>query len=60
MIGTTVEPSHEPPHERKGIGTCHTEKHKWRKNNKAKGEEEGEMAERTSTKEKLNAPVNHD
>ena len=25
MTETTVQPSHEPPHERKGTGTRHTE-----------------------------------
>ena len=25
MTGTTVQPSHEPPQERKGTGTHHTE-----------------------------------
>ena len=28
MTGTTVQPSHEPPHERKGTGTRRTEKKK--------------------------------
>ena len=32
MTGRTAQPSHEPPHERKGTGTHHTEKHQWRKN----------------------------
>ena len=31
MTGTTAQPSREPPHERKGTGTHHTEKHQWRK-----------------------------
>ena len=26
MTGTTAQPSHEPPHQRKGTGTRHTEK----------------------------------
>ena len=26
MSGTTVQPSHEPPHQRKGTGTRHTDK----------------------------------
>ena len=32
ITGTMAQPSHEPPHERKGTGTRHTEKHQWRKN----------------------------
>ena len=35
MNGTTAQPSHEPPHQRKGTGTRHTEKHQWRKTNNA-------------------------
>ena len=42
MTGTTAQPSHEPPHERKGTGTRHTENISGEKNNKAKGEERGE------------------
>ena len=44
MTGTTAQPSHEPPQERKGTGTRHTEKHQGeKKTNKAfKGEGEGE------------------
>ena len=26
MTGTTAQPSHEPPHQRKGTGTRHTDK----------------------------------
>ena len=37
MTGTIVQPSHEPPHERKGTGTRHTEKHQWRKNQQSLG-----------------------
>ena len=33
--GTTAQPSHEPPHERKGTGTRHTENISGEKNNKA-------------------------
>ena len=32
MDGTTVQPSNEPPHERKQTGTRHTEKYQWREN----------------------------
>ena len=32
MAGTTAQPSHEPPHERKQTGTSHTEKYQWREN----------------------------
>ena len=32
MTGTTAQPSHEPPHQRKGIGTRHTEKTSVEKN----------------------------
>ena len=28
MTGTTVQPNHEPPHERKGTGTRRTDKKK--------------------------------
>ena len=43
MTGTTAQPSHEPPHERKGTGTRHTEKHQGEKKpTKPKGEGEGE------------------
>ena len=42
ITGTTVQPSHEPPHERKGTDTCLTEKHQWKKTNKAYGEGGGE------------------
>jgi len=42
MTGTTALPSHEPPHERKGKGTRHTENISGEKANKALGEGEGE------------------
>ena len=43
MTGTTAQPSHEPPQERKGTGTRHTEKHQGEKKpTKPKGEGEGE------------------
>ena len=35
MTGTTAQPSHEPPHERKGTGTRQTENISGEKNNKA-------------------------
>ena len=35
MNGTTAQPSHEPPPQRKGTDTRHTEKHQWRKTNNA-------------------------
>ena len=71
MTGATAQPSHEPPHKRKGTGTCPTGKtpvEKKGNNNKNNAEgEEGrkKMAERTSLAEKtqhggkLNAPMNH-
>ena len=31
MTGAMAQPSHEPPHKRKGTGTCPTGKHQWRK-----------------------------
>ena len=46
MTGTTAQPSHEPPHERKGTSTRHTEKkHQWRKPTKARGRGGGEEEE---------------
>ena len=42
MTGTTVQPSHEPPQERKGTGTHHTENISGEKANKALGERGGE------------------
>ena len=61
MTGTTVQPSHEPPHERKGTGTLHTEKHQWRKNQQSLGGGGGreKMADRTQHEGKLNAQMNH-
>jgi len=37
MTGTTAQPSHEPPHERKGTGTCHTENISGEKNQQSLG-----------------------
>ena len=61
MTGTTAQPSHEPPHERKGTGTRHTEKTPVEKNQQSLGgEREGKkMADRTQHEGKLNAPMNH-
>ena len=64
MTGTTAQPSHEPPHERKGTGTHHTGTHQWRRQQQQQslGRRGGRMAERTSSAEKtqhegnLNAP----
>ena len=42
MNGTTAQPSHEPPHQRKGTDTRHTEKHQWRKPAMPRGRAEGE------------------
>ena len=62
MTGTTAQPSHEPPHKRKGTGTHHTGKISGEKNNNKAYGDEGGMAERTSSAEKnqhegnLNAP----
>ena len=52
MTGTTAQPSHEPPQERKGTGTRHTEKKKknigGEKPTKPRGRGEGKkMADRT-------------
>ena len=49
MIGTTVEPSHEPPHERKG----------GEKTTKPRGRRRGKWLKEPSTEKKLNAPMNH-
>ena len=40
MVGTTAQPSHEPPHERKQTGTRVTEKYQWGKNH-WEGDENG-------------------
>ena len=49
MTGTTVQPSHEPPDERKGTGTRHTEKTSVKKNQQSlvAGREGKKMADRT-------------
>ena len=49
MTGTTAQPSHEPPHQRKGTGTRHTEKTSVDKNlTSLEGGREGKkMADRT-------------
>ena len=49
MTGTTVQPSHEPPHQRKGTGTHHTEKTSVEKNPTSLwgGREGKKMADRT-------------
>ena len=50
MTGTTAQPSHEPPHQRKGTGTRHTDKHQWRKKNPTSlvgGREGKKMGDRT-------------
>ena len=54
MTGTTAQPSHEPPHQRKGTGTRHTEKTSVDKNlTSLEGGWEGKkMADRTQHKGK--------
>ena len=48
MTGTTAQPSHEPPHERKGTGTLHTENISGEKNQQSLRGGGGEkMADRT-------------
>ena len=48
MTGTTAQPSHEPPQERKGTGSHHTENISGEKPTKPKGRGGGEeMADRT-------------
>ena len=57
MTGTTAQPSHEPPHKRKGTGTHHTGKISGEKNNNKAYGDEGEwlkelhLLKKTSTKE---------
>ena len=41
MNGTTAQPSHEPPHERKGTGTRHTENISGEKQQSLRGGEGG-------------------
>ena len=62
MTGTTAQPSHEPPHKRKGTGTRHTDKSisaekPDRPRGRAGGEENGRQ--NPVRREKLNAPKNH-
>jgi len=62
MTGTTVQPSHEPPHKRKGTDTRHSENISGEKQQSlgGGGGRGGEkMAERTQHEGKLNAPMNH-
>ena len=63
MTGTTVQPSHESAHQRKGTGTRHTEKTSVeKKTTKPRGRKGGggeKMAERTQHKGKLNVPMHH-
>ena len=62
MTGTTKQPSHEPPHQRKGTGTHHTDKSiSGEKPNWPRGRvgEEENGRQKPSTKGKLNAPRNH-
>ena len=65
MTATTAQPSHEPPHERKGTGTRHTEKTSVEREKTTKPRGEGDagggrekMARRTQHEGKLNAPMN--
>ena len=60
MTGTTVQPSHEPPHERKGTGTHRTENISGEKKQQSLGGGGGKkMAARTQHKGKLNVPMHH-
>ena len=60
MTGTTAQPSHEPLHERKGTGTCHTENISGEKTTKPGGRrgKRKKMVVRTQREGKLNAPMN--
>ena len=63
MTGTTAQPSHEPPHQRKGTGTRHTEKTSVEKNptSLGGGRERKKMADRTQHKGKTEcAKESHD
>ena len=44
MVGTTAQPSHEPPHERKQTGTRVTEKYQWGKNHREGDENDWETS----------------
>ena len=64
MNGTTAQPSHEPPHERKETGTRHTENISGEKQQSLREGEAGgggvrKSADRTQHEGKLNAPMNH-
>ena len=61
MVGTTAQPSHEPPHERKQTGTRVTEKYQWGKNHR-EGDENGWKKPRgtdNATGRKISMPLNH-
>ena len=59
MTGTTAQPSHEPPHERKGTGTLYTENISGEKNQQSlRGGGGRKWLTEPSTK-KLNMPMNH-
>ena len=63
MTGTTAQPSHEPPHQRKGTGTRHTEKTSVEKNptSLGGGREGKKMADRTQHEGKTErAKESHD
>ena len=61
MTGTTAQPSHEPPHERKGTGTLHTENISGEKNQQSLRRGGGEkMADRTWHKKTEHANESHD
>ena len=47
MTGTTAQPNHEPPHERKGTGTLHTENISGEKNQQSLRGGGEKMADRT-------------
>ena len=63
MTGTTAQPSHEPPHQRKGNRhPSHWQKHQWRKNPTGLGEGRGKkIADRTQHEGKTErAKESHD
>ena len=63
LTGTTAQPSHEPPHKRKGTGPRHTEKHQWREKltSLGGGGRGRKWLTEPSTKEKLkHASESHD
>ena len=60
-VGTTAQPSHEPPHERKQTGTRVTEKYQWGKNHR-EGDENGWKKPRgtdNAAGRKISMPLNH-